>query len=118
MLETNAEIKAKININEFYRQLEGGLGKLIAGACVDSAVIFNNSDAPVTFYVYNYTDGVFWVSAMKCLVAPGSYGVVAASGAFFKIHPNDNKAEEFLVAPFNAYVYQGAGKVEKVPTKD
>lgn len=114
MSGVNVEAKVKGNVNEFYRQVEGGIGKLIGGARVDSAVIFNDTESPVTFYVYNYVDSVYWVSAQKCLVAPGTFGVVAASGAFFKIHPNDDKAQEFLVAPSKAYVYRGPGHVEPI----
>jgi hypothetical protein len=111
------DVNLKGNLEKFYKQVEGGIGKLITGARVDSAVIFNNTDQPVTFYVYNYIDSVYWISAMKTLVAPGAYAIVAASGAFFKIHPNDHKTEEFLVAPFNAYIYGGPGSVEKVEAK-
>lgn len=111
------DVNLKGNLEKFYKQVEGGIGKLLDGARVNSAVVFNNTDKPVTFYVYNYIDSVFWISAMKTLVAPGAHGEVAASGAFFKVHPNDNTNEEFLVAPHNAYVFSGPGNIEKVQTK-
>jgi len=77
-------------------------------------LIVNGSKAPVTFFVYNYVDSIHWVSAMKVLVAPGKTGVAVASGAFFKIHPNDKQEQEFLVAPGKAYVYHGPGDVDTV----
>lgn len=103
-------------------QITGDLNKLsdqivdlvkgaITGLRVDQALIVNDTRAPVTFYVYNYADSVYWVSAMKAKIAPQKSGMVAASGVFFKIHPNDDKSNEFLVAPGKAYVYRGAGDV-------
>lgn len=107
-------VDIKGDINKFYEVAREDIGRLIAGASVNSAVIFNATDAKVTFYIYNYIDNVYWVSAQKTLVAPGAYGVVAASGAFFKVHPNDNKNEEFLVAPHKAYIFRGPGSLEMV----
>lgn len=108
----SAELEAEINLNEFYKDARDDVKKLLKS--VNSAVIFNASGKDVTFYVYNYIDTVFWVSAQKTKIADGYYGDVAASGTFFKIHPNDNSSDEFLVAPGNAYVYKGPGKIEKV----
>ena len=106
------EIEGTIDLNKFYKLASKDIGKLIAGAAVDGAVVFNNSNKAVTFHVYNYSDLVNWVPAQKTLVGPGAYGTVAASGVFFKIHPNNNKDEEFLVAPGKAYVYSGPGRLE------
>lgn len=102
------------DVNTFYKDAREDISKLIAGASVDSAVVFNNTKEPVTFYVYNYIDTVYWVSAQRTLVAPGRYGTVVASGKFFKVHPNDNKDLEFLVAPGKAYVYNGPGSINEV----
>lgn len=107
------EVNIEGDINKFYEVARKDVAKLIEGAAVKGAAIFNASGSNVTFYAYNYIDTVYWVSAMKVLVASGNYGTVAASGTFFKIHPNDHKNEEFLVEPGHAYVYKGPGKLEK-----
>ncbi|MEM1130790.1 MAG: hypothetical protein AAGH83_09745 [Pseudomonadota bacterium] len=39
---------------------------------------------------------------------------MAASGVAFKIHPKDNKKQEFLVDPGKGYVYNGSGDVDEV----
>ncbi|MBM3526599.1 MAG: hypothetical protein FJX62_00770 [Alphaproteobacteria bacterium] len=109
-----AEVKAKVDLNKFYDQASKDIGGLIQGAAVNGAVIYNNTDKNVTFDVYNYIDSVNWIPAQKTLVAPGFYGTVVASGKFFKVHPNNNKNEEFLVAPHKAYVYDGPGKLQTV----
>ncbi|MDP2699277.1 hypothetical protein [Thalassospira sp.] len=106
------EIEGTIDLNKFHELASKDIGKLIAGAAVKGAVIFNNSNKPVTFHVYNYSDLVNWVPAQKTTIAPGSYGTVAASGVFFKVHANNNHDEEFLVAPGKAYVYSGPGRFE------
>lgn len=108
------DVNLKGNLNKFYKDVREDIKGLIKGAKVDSAVIFNDTQQPVTFFVYNYVDTVYMVSAQKSLAAPGRYTTVAASGAFYKIHPNDNKSHEFLVAPGKAYVYKGPGDVEEV----
>jgi hypothetical protein len=109
-----SELKVKGDLNKFYRDAREDLGKLIQGAGVGSAVIFNDTDQPITFFVYNYSDTVYWVSAQRTLVAPQHHGTVAASGSFFKVHPDDRKEEEFLVVPGKAYVYHGPGQLEAV----
>lgn len=108
------DVKAKVDLNRFLEQARAGIGELLHGAAISSSVIYNDTKEPVTFYVYNYIDPVYYISAQKALVAPGYYGIVAASGKFYKIHPNDKKEEQFLVAPGKAYVYHGPGKVESV----
>ena len=100
-----------VDLNKFYKQARGDIASLIGGAGVNAAVIFNNTKDPVTFYVYNYIDTVYWVAAQQSLAAPGHYTTVAASGTTFKIHPNNNKDAQFLVAPHKAYVYNGPGAV-------
>ena len=108
------EVEVTVDLNQFYQDAREDIGKLIGGAEVKAAVIFNNSGRAVTFFVYNYTDGVNWVPAQKTLVANGHQGIVAASGVYFKIHPNNNKDAEFLVEPGHAYVFHGQGKLEPV----
>ncbi len=108
------DVQIKGNLNKFYDVARKDIASLIGSAAVDSAVIYNDTEQDITFYAYNYIDNVYWVSAMKARVAPGNHGEVAASGKFFKIHPNDKKDEEFLVAPKKAYVYHGPGKLETV----
>jgi hypothetical protein len=103
-----------VDLNQFYEEARKDIGSLLEGARVNGAVIFNATKDNVTFHVYNYIDTVYWVDAMKTLVAPGHYGTVAASGSFFKIHPNNKKEEEFLVVPGKAYVYKGPGALEQV----
>jgi hypothetical protein len=110
----DVKVDAKVNLNTFVEQARSGIGELLHGAAISSSVIYNNTKSPVTFYVYNYIDIVYLISAQKTLVAPGYYGVVAASGKFYKIHPNDKKEQEFLVAPGHAYVYNGPGQIQSV----
>ena len=109
-----AVVDVKGNLNKFYDQAREDVASLIQGAKVGSAVIFNDTGDPVTFYAYNYADTVYLVSAQHTLVAPGKAGTVIASGVAFKVHPNDNKAHEFTVSPNTAYVYHGPGDVETV----
>lgn len=99
-------------IQEFYRLAREDIKALLKDAAVGSAVVFNHSDSPVTFYVYNYIDTVYLVSAQRTRVAPKKYGAVVASGSHFKIHPDDNKNHEFMVSPGKAYVYNGPGDVD------
>lgn len=106
--------KLKGDVNKFVDQLRDGVAGIADQLKIGKAIIFNNTDKPVNFYVYNYADTVYWVSAMHVLVAPGKAGAVSASGVSFKIHPNDNKDQEFLVDPKKAYVYNGPGDVEEV----
>jgi hypothetical protein len=103
-----------VDLNQFYTEARKDISSLIGAAAVNGAVIFNDSKDNVTFHVYNYIDTVHWIDAMRTLVAPGHYGTVAASGDFFKIHPNNRKEEEFLVAPKKAYVYKGPGALQEV----
>lgn len=107
------EAKLEGDINKFYDQASKDIGALISGAAVGSAVIFNGTSQPVTFYVYNYIDTAYWVPAQKTLIASGKYGPVAASGNTFKVHPNNNHDHEFLVEPGAAYVYGGPGDLTK-----
>lgn len=100
-----------MDLKEFIDIVCTNIRKIFDLMPVNSAVIYNNTDKPVTFFVYNFIDSVYWISAQRTHIAPGTYGSVAASGAFFKIHPNDNRDHEFLVAPHNAYVYSGPGRV-------
>jgi hypothetical protein len=102
------------DLNKFYDQARKDVGKLIAGAKVKGAVIFNASGGNVEFCVYNYIDTVYWIAAQKTLIARDHYGTVAASGVYFKVHPNGHKNQEFLVEPGKAYVYHGPGKIETV----
>ena len=106
----NANLNAELDVNHFVDQASD----LLAHAGVNTALIYNNSGKLVTFEVYNYIDNVNWVPAQKTLIADHYCGSVAASGSFFKIHPNGNSAEEFLVAPHKAYIYDGPGKLRKV----
>jgi hypothetical protein len=114
MMAGNAKLDAKVDLNKFYEVARKDIAKLIQGAAVNAAVIYNNSGEDVTFYVYNYIDTVYWIEAQKTLIADGHHGTVAASGQFFKIHPNSKDNQEFLVAPHKAYVYNGPGKVDMV----
>jgi hypothetical protein len=109
-----AETNVTVDLNQFYEQARKDIASLIGGMGVNSAAIFNASKDNVTFHAYNYIDSVHWVDAMRTLVAPGHYGTVAASGNFFKVHPNNKREEEFLVSPGKAYVYKGPGALEQV----
>lgn len=102
------------DLNKFYQDARQDIASLLGAAGVKSAVIFNDTPNPVQFYVYNYIDTAYWVSAAKPLAAAGKYVTVAASGDQYKIHPNDEKNHQFLVAPGKAYVYKGPGDVEEV----
>jgi hypothetical protein len=119
MSELPEELKnLKGDANKFVDQIYNGVGVVADQLKVNNAIIYNYTDSPVNFYVYNYSDTVYWVSAMHTLVAPEKAGAVAASGVTFKIHPNDNKDQEFLVEPHKAYIYFGPGDVMEIPTKD
>lgn len=110
----DANIEASVDLNKFYESASKDIAAMIGGSAIEAAVIFNASPKPVTFVVYNYVDTVYLVPAQKVLVAPNKYGTVAASGKFFKIHPDGSAGQEFLVAPKTAYVYAGPGDVEQV----
>lgn len=104
------EVNATLDGNKFIEQIKKGGKEFWSNASIDSAVIMNDTDNDVTFFVYNYIDTVYLVSAMKVRVAAHIYGTVAASGKLFKILPNDVRGDEFLVAPQKAYIYKGPGK--------
>jgi len=110
----NLDVTLEGDLNQFYQDARDDITRLIGGAAVKAAVIFNNSPNNVTFFVYNYSDGINLIPAQKVLVAPGHRGIVAASGVYFKIHPNNNRDAEFLVEPMQAYVFHGYGKVEPI----
>lgn len=116
-METTVDVSLEGDLNKLGDQLIDLIKSGIGGLRVEQALIANASNKPMTFYVYNYVDSVYWVSAMKVLIAPGQTGVVAASGAFFKIHPEDRKEHEFLVAPGGAYAYFSPGHVESIRKK-
>ncbi|MBI6629932.1 hypothetical protein [Pontibaca salina] len=100
--------------NKFVDQVTKGIGDIAQQLKVNKALVFNHTDKPVNFYVYNYADNLYWISAMHTLVAPGKVGAVAASGVSFKVHPGDNTEHQFLVEPGKAYLYHGPGSVEEV----
>lgn len=106
--------KVKGNLNQFVEQVKDGVSEIADQLKINKALIYNNTGEPVNFYVYNYIDTAYWISAMHTLVAPGKVGSVAASGVSFKVHPNDNKKHEFLVDPRKAYIYNGPGDIEEV----
>lgn len=108
------DISLEGNLNTLVTQIRSGVGDIAKSLEIGKAVILNNSGKPVNFYVYNYIDTVFWVSAMHTLVASGKPGIVSASGKAFKIHPNDNANQEFLVEPGKAYIYNGPGDIDPV----
>jgi len=110
----DANIEATVDLNKFYKSASKDIAAMTGSAGIEAAVIFNASPKPVTFVVYNYIDTVYLVPAQKVLVAPNKHGTVAASGKFFKIHPDGNAGQEFLVAPKTAYVFNGPGDVEQV----
>jgi hypothetical protein len=110
----NINTKFKGDANKFADQVREGVESIAGQLKIGKALIFNGTDKPVNFYVYNYIDTVYWVAAMHTLVAPGKVGAVAASGTSFKVHPDDDKAKEFLVDPGKAYLYGGPGDVEEV----
>ncbi len=111
------DINAEMDITKFYELASKDIGKLLASAGVNSAIIYNDSGKLVTFKVYNYIDTVHWIAAQSVKVANSYSGAVAASGAFFKIHPDGKADDEFLVAPNEAYIYRGPGKLERVEKK-
>lgn len=118
MAELPAALKnATGDLNKFVDQVYNGIGFIADALKVNKALVYNNTKQAVNFYVYNYVDVVYWISAMHTLVAPNKVGAVAASGTVFKIHPNDNKDHEFLVEPHKAYVYFGPGDIVEVPRK-
>lgn len=113
-MSANANVNASVNLNKFYDQARKDVGKLLDGAGVHGAVIFNATGKTVTFYAYNYIDTVYWIDAQHTKIADDHHGTVAAAGSFFKIHPDKHVDNEFLVEPHKAYVYHGPGKLEKL----
>ena len=63
-----ADVNAKVDINKFYEVARRDVASLVGGLSVNAAVIYNASGAAVTFFVYNYIDTVYWISAAKVLV--------------------------------------------------
>lgn len=104
----------KMDVNKFYSVARKDIKELIKGAGIGSAVIYNATNQPVTFYAYNYIDIVYAVDAAHTKVAPGYYGAVSASGTKFKINPDKNVDDQFEVEPGKAYVYEGPGAVSPV----
>lgn len=107
-------VNVKGNVNKFVDQVRSATGEIADQLKINKSVVINATDKPVNFYVYNYVDNVYWISAMHTLVAPGKVGAVMASGKAFKVHPDDKKEQEFLVTPGKAYVYRGPGDIEEV----
>jgi hypothetical protein len=107
-------LKLKGDVNKFVDQIRSGVGDISQQLKVNKSLILNNTSEPVNFYVYNYVDNAYWISAMHSLAAPNKAVAVAASGVAFKIHPNDNKQQEFLVDPGRAYIYNGPGDITPV----
>lgn len=114
MAESPVKVNLEGDANKFVDQIKGGIGDIAEQLKVNASLIFNNSSKPVNFYVYNYADSVFWISAMHTMVAPNKVGKVAASGVAFKVHPDDNKDHEFLVEPHKAYIYWGPGSIDEI----
>ncbi|WP_067149223.1 hypothetical protein [Pseudotamlana agarivorans] len=109
--------EAIINVNDFYNICMNDIGKLVSGVSKGSAIIFNDTGKPVDFYVYNSMDSMCWLPTQKINITHGNYGTITASGKYFKIHPDKNKINEFLVVPNEAYIYKGPGvlvHIEKV----
>lgn len=109
-MDANVEVK----VNELHDQLRKDVGEVAQALKIGKAAILNATSKPVNFYVYNYVDSAYWISAMHTLVAPGKVGAVMASGAAFKVHPDDNKTHEFLVTPGRAYIYRGPGDIDEM----
>lgn len=107
-----------VDVNKTIDQVMAAIREIApAGAALHEAVIGNATGGMVTFNTYNYVDNVYWVDAAHPKCAPGHAVRVAASGQFFKIHPNGNKDEEYLVAPGKRYVYEGPGKMKEYDIK-
>lgn len=104
----------KLDGNQVASQLIDLLHEGVRQARVNEAVVGNGTGSTIKLSVYNYIDTVYLVAAQTVNVAPGKAGRVAASGDVFKIHVNDNKSEEYLVAPGKAYLYQGLGAFGEV----
>ncbi|WP_194767509.1 hypothetical protein [Tamlana sp. I1] len=104
-------LEANINVNDFYNIAMKDIGKLVSGISSGSAIIFNDTGKQIDFYVYNYIDSLCWITMKKVKIAHGSYGTITAYGKYFKIHPDKNKVNEFLVAPNEAYIYKGPGEL-------
>ena len=101
----------KMDVNKFYDVAREYLASLIQGAAIGSSVLYNDTTQNVVFYVYNYIDTVYWKDAMHTNVAPGYYGVVACSGTQYKINPDKEADNQFIIEPGKAYVYEGPGRI-------
>jgi len=107
-------VDVKLDGNKVADQLIGLLREGVKQARVNEAVVGNGTAALVKLSVYNYIDTSYLIAAQTVNVAPGHVGRVAASGDVFKIHINDNKDEEYTVAPGKAYRYDGLGAFSEV----
>lgn len=102
------------DLTEMHDALKKDIRDIVSSMRTGVARIFNGSGQTVVFYVYNYIDTVYWVSAQHTMVASGKAGDVSASGDRYKVHPNDNHKAEFLVEPGKVYLYRGEGDVEQI----
>ena len=105
-----AHANANVDANKALDQIAQAWPEFKKTLGIGEAAIWNLSGKTVEVRVYNYIDVVYWIPAMKTLVAEGKVGKVAASGSRFKVHIHD---EEYLVQPGRAYVYQGPGSFEE-----
>lgn len=103
-------VNGKVDLNTFVDQAAKLAKELDAG----TALIYNHSGKAVRFYCYNGGDFITAVAYSKPNIANGYSGEIAAGGSTFKVHPDDNEKNEFLVKPRHAYVFKGAGKIDQL----
>jgi hypothetical protein len=81
------DVKAKLDVNKFVEQARVGIGALLHGAGVESSVIYNNTKALVTFYVYNYIDIVYLI----CPEDAGRAGVLRYRGGVGQVRQDSSE---------------------------
>ncbi|MEP6018898.1 MAG: hypothetical protein ABJ251_10525 [Paracoccaceae bacterium] len=110
MTGSTMNVNGKVDLNTFVDQAAKLAKKLDAG----TALIYNHSGKMVRFYCYNGGDFVKAIAYSKPNIATGYCGEIAAGGSVFKVHPDKNGKNEFLVKPGHAYVFKGAGKIDQL----
>lgn len=84
----------------------------------NEALLFNDSQSPVTFYVYKFIDNQCWDPLQTITLDQGQQARLLVRGRFVKVLPDNQLRHEFLVEKGSGYVYTSDQVVEKVISID